>query len=91
MLETLRQKLGLRQQWSTWMIVGSVLAMALTVQPRLLSYIMVVANGAWMLMTREVARAERPAGTICTMCLLIAGVIIVGCVLLTLKINWLVI
>lgn len=78
-----------RHNSSTWMIVGTVIIMSMTVHPSLLAYLFVAANLGVLMLTREVARWEgRSVRRLCMPCVITAGVLIVGSVFVMLKINW---
>lgn len=84
----MRKWIGLHH-YSTWMIVASIIAMAMAVHPSLLAYLLVVVNTGWMILTREVARSEGVSSPFCAPCA-IAGAILMGTALvLLLKVNWL--
>lgn len=74
---------------STWMILVSVLIMAMIVQPRLLSFILLAANAGWMFLTREVVRAEGGLRSVCRPCVIGGGVVLIASCLVVFKINWL--
>jgi hypothetical protein len=74
---------------STWALAASVLIMALTVHPSLLAYLLVLGNGGWMLITRELARAEGATTKPCMPCLMAGIIIVCGVFVFALKINWL--
>lgn len=76
-------------QWSTWMIFASLILMAMTAHPSLLAYLVVLINGAFLFVIREVSRGE---GQVIHMNLLriVASLVVIGMAMLfALRINWL--
>lgn len=76
-------------QYSTWMVVVSIVMMAMSVHPSLLGYLLVAANGGLLIMMREVARYEGASHPICLRCVLAGAAILVVVMFVILKINWL--
>lgn len=74
---------------STWMIVVSVVFMAMTVHPSLLAYLFVGANAGLMTLTREVARSEGRQHSICWPCVIAGSIILIVAMVVMLKVNWL--
>lgn len=74
---------------STWMIVVSIIFMAMTVHPSLLAYLIVSMNGGLVILTREVARTEGRQHPPCWHCIIAGGIILVIGMVVILKINWL--
>lgn len=75
--------------YSTWMIVVSVILMAMTTHPSLLAYLFIMANAGWMLVTRELARFEGSSRGVSWISLGGGVALTVITILIMLKINWL--
>lgn len=84
----MRSWVGLHR-YSTWMIVASIVMMAMTVHPSLLAYMLVAINSGWLILTREVARSEGISAPVCIKCVAGGAIILVAAFVVLLKINWL--
>lgn len=74
---------------STWMVVVSIVVMAMTVHPSLLAYLLVGANGGWMILTREIARTEGRSHEPCWVCIIAGACVLLAAMVVMLKVNWL--
>lgn len=74
---------------STWMIVASLVAMAGTAHPSMVTYLMLLLNAPWLFLMREVAHAEGRTGAVCKTCVFVSIATIAGAFVLLLSMRWL--
>ncbi len=80
--------LGRWRRGSTFLLLVSLVGFAVLMHPSLTGFLLIVANGGFLFVIREVARAEGAAGFTGPWTLLIALGVIVACGFAVMSIPW---